>query len=156
MVYTIRNHCEEDPTISYDDGARKIFLYTRGTEGTPSQELKDILKYIEKSTNDNVTNQSIASIQELVNKVKRRTDIGVNYMKSWEIEEILRRDSYKEGFNNGFSDGFSDGSTKGQQEMQEKINQLNLLLSEAGRTNDILKAAQDKDYQEGLFKEFNL
>ena len=26
MVYTIRNQCEEDTTIPYDDGARKIFL----------------------------------------------------------------------------------------------------------------------------------
>ena len=69
MVYTIQNHCTEDASIPYDDGAKKIFLYTRGTEGSPSQELKDMLKYIEKSTNDNVTNQDIASIQELVTKV---------------------------------------------------------------------------------------
>ena len=40
--------------------------------------------------------------------------------------------------------------------MQQKINQLNLLLSEAGRTEDIIKAAGDKAYQEKLFKEFDL
>ena len=48
MIYTIRNHCEEEPSIPYDDGATKIFLYTKGTEGNPSQALKDMLKYIEK------------------------------------------------------------------------------------------------------------
>lgn len=33
MVYTIRNQCVEDGSIPYDDGAKKIFLYTKGTEG---------------------------------------------------------------------------------------------------------------------------
>ena len=70
MVYTIRNSCIEDPTVDYNDGATKIFLYTKGTEGNPSQELKDMLKYIEKSTFDNITNQDIASISDIVEKVK--------------------------------------------------------------------------------------
>ena len=46
MVYTIRNHCDEVPSLNYEDGARKIYLYTKGSEGNPSQELKSILKYI--------------------------------------------------------------------------------------------------------------
>ena len=50
-----------------------------------------MLKYIEKSTNDNVTNQDIASIQELVNKVKRKREVGINYMKSWEMEELAEK-----------------------------------------------------------------
>lgn len=148
MVYTIRNQCIEDPTIPYDDGAKKIFLYTKGIEGNPSNALKDMLKYIEKSTNDNITNQDIASIQELVNKVKRKREVGINYMKSWEMEELAR----KEGYNNGFS----DGNIKGNQEMLEKMNQLIVRLTALGRTEDIIKSAQDKIYQEELFKELGL
>ena len=52
MVYTIKNQCIEDNTVSYEDGAAKLFLYTKGTEGkpgNPSQNLIDMLKYIEKS-----------------------------------------------------------------------------------------------------------
>lgn len=49
--------------------------YTKGTEGNPRQELVDMLKYIEKTTDDNVTNQDIASIQRLENN-----DYG-NYKK---------------------------------------------------------------------------
>ena len=30
MVYTIRNLCEEDPEMEYDDGARTIFLNVKG------------------------------------------------------------------------------------------------------------------------------
>lgn len=148
MIYTIRNQCTEDPSIPYDDGSRKIYLYTRGTEGNPSQALQDMLKYMENSTDDNVTNQNIASIQELVNKVKRKKEVGISYMKSWEMEELARKQGYNDGFDSGFNDGFNDG--------QEKLNRLNLLLAEAGRTDDIIKAAGDKAYQQKLFEEFNL
>ncbi|MBO5524191.1 MAG: Rpn family recombination-promoting nuclease/putative transposase [Roseburia sp.] len=36
MVYTIQNQCLEEASLPYDDGAKKIFLYTKGTEGNPS------------------------------------------------------------------------------------------------------------------------
>ena len=32
MVYTIQNSCKEVPSLAYDDGARKIFLYTKGKD----------------------------------------------------------------------------------------------------------------------------
>ncbi len=156
MVYTIKNHCEEDNSIPYDDGARKIFLYTKGTVGNPSQALKDMLKYIEKSTDDNVTNQDIASIQQLVSKVKHKKEVGINYMKSWEMEKLARDEGYREGFDTGFSDGFNDGFSDGSKDATEKINKLFLLLSEAGRTDDIVKAACDTTYRKQLFDEFGL
>ena len=45
MVYTVKNSCIEDSSVAYDDGARKIFLYTKGKEGKPSQKLKDMLNF---------------------------------------------------------------------------------------------------------------
>lgn len=50
---------------------------------SPSQALKDMLKYIEKSTEDNIINEDIASIQKLVTKVKSKKEVSINYMKSW-------------------------------------------------------------------------
>ena len=49
-----------------------------------------------------------------------------------------------------------DGMQEGIQKGQERINQLNILLSEQNRSEDIIKAATDRDYQERLFKEFHL
>ena len=40
MVYTIKNSCIEVPELEYEDGAQTIFLYTRGREGNPPEELK--------------------------------------------------------------------------------------------------------------------
>ncbi|MBQ9926859.1 MAG: hypothetical protein IJO65_02680 [Lachnospiraceae bacterium] len=138
----------KDNSIPYDDGARKIFLYTNGTEGNPSQALKDMLKYIEKSTAENITNQDIASVSELVNKVKKHKEVGINYMKSWEIEQMAR--------NEGYSEGRNIGCKEGQKEMQEKMTKLTLLLSEAGRLDEMVKAAKDKEYLNSLLQEFNL
>lgn len=132
MVYTIQNQCLEDTAVSYDDGAKKIFLYTKGTEGNPGQALKDMLKYIQNTTDYNITNQDIASVHELVNKVKHKKEVSISYMKSWEVEEMARMDG------------------------RNRVNQLIIKLTEAGRTEDIIKAARDIEYQETLFEEFDL
>lgn len=144
MVYTIQNQCMEDNTISYNDGAKKIFLYTKGTEGNPSKSLKNMLKYIEKTTDSNITNQDIAFIHNLVNKVKHKKEVGINYMKSWEVEEMARKTGLQQGMQEGLREGCN------------KVNQLNIKLSIAGRIDDILKAANDSKYQEQLFQEFEL
>ena len=39
---------------------------------------------------------------------------------------------------------------------ENRINQLNIELSKRGRTEDILKAAVDNEYQKKLLKEFEL
>ena len=113
MVYTIQNQCIEDPSMSYEDGATKIFLYTRGTEGKPSQELRDMLKYIEKTTNENVTNQTIETINNLVNKVRQNREVGINYMKSWEYEKMIRDEATREGLAEGRALGLEEGLTEG-------------------------------------------
>lgn len=113
MVYTIRNQCEEDTTIPYDDGARKIFLYTKGEEGNPSQKLKDMLKYIEETTDENVTNQDIDTIHHFVKKVKRRKEVGINYMKSWELERIYREEGRQEGLQEGLQEGRQEARLEG-------------------------------------------
>lgn len=89
MVYTIENHCVEDASVCYDDGVKKIFLYTKGTEGNPGRELQDMLKYMEESTEENVTNPDIEKVYRFVQKIKHKAEIGVNYMKSWEWDENI-------------------------------------------------------------------
>ena len=140
MVYTIQNQCIEEKALGYNDGSQKIFLYTKGTKGNPSQALKDMLQYIERTVEDNVTNHNIDTIHQLVTKVKRKKEVGISYMKSWERDDWMREEGYDDGFNDGF----------------EILNQLNLRLAESGRTDDIIKAARDKEYCNQLLHEFGL
>ena len=64
----------------------------------------------------------------------------------------LFADEFKENRKKGLQEGRQEGLQKGRSE----INRLILKLSELGRTDDILKAAQDPAYQEQLLKELHL
>ena len=46
VLYTIKNRCLEEPEMNYDDGAETIVLYTKGTKGTISEELRQFLNYM--------------------------------------------------------------------------------------------------------------
>lgn len=131
-----------------------------------------MLKYIQKSTDDNVTNQDIATIQQLATKVKRKKEVGINYMKSWEYEKWVRDDAFKSGYEDGFdagksdgfedgfeagkSNGFNDGFNDGFIDGADKTFELIRRLKEAEREEDIEKAACDKEFRQQLLKEFGL
>ena len=89
MIYTIRNKCEEVPSMPYDDGAHTIFLYTKGTEGNPPEELKQLLRYMEHTTEGNAQNDNLRNIQQMVNIVKQDKEVSLEYMKFFEREEML-------------------------------------------------------------------
>lgn len=152
MVYTVQNHCIEDPSIAYSDGMKKIYLYTKGTVGNPGKSLWDMLQYMEKSTEDNVTDENIAKIHRLVNRVKRDKEVGINYMKSWEWEQMIQ----KEAWGRGLEEGREVGLKEGREEGRGKINQLNLKLIETSRTEDLIRAARDSEFQKKLLEEFGI
>ena len=91
MIYTIRNMCEEIPSLKYDDGARTIFLYTKGTEGKPPKEISQLLHYMEHTTTENAVNDSLKSIDQMVNAVKHDKEVSLSYMKMIEWEKMLIR-----------------------------------------------------------------
>ncbi len=101
MVYTFQNQCVEDDAVAYDDGASNIILYTKGTQGNPSQELQDMLHYIERTTADNITNQEIDNVHRLVDKVKSRKEVDLSYMKSWEWDKYNQKIGWEEGREEG-------------------------------------------------------
>ena len=168
MVYTVKNQCVEAPDIPYEDGAKKIYLNTKGTEGTPSQALKNMLKYIENSIAENVTDTNIQAIHNYVSEVKQDREVGVQYMKSWEREALIREEGKEEGRQAGLEEGRKTGIEEGRKsgleegrksgilEGEQRINQLILKLKEAGRIEYIIKAASDVEYQQQLLKEYGL
>lgn len=99
--YTFKMYCEEDPSIKLDDGAVRIFLNTKGTdqEGV-SQELIDLLKYIEHPDEKQARNSEsprIEKIHKRVCKIKASEEMGVRYMQAWEEKIYIRRDGIEEG-----------------------------------------------------------
>ena len=145
MVYTVRNRCIEDASIPYDDGAGKIFLYTKGSEGKPSQELRDMLKYMENTTEENVTNRDIEALHRLVCKVKERREVGISYMKSWEYEQMCREEARNEGLQEGREEGRQEALADAQ--LSAIRNLMLKLKMTAEQAMDTLEIAGDKRTQ---------
>ena len=90
MIYTVRSMCEESPELPYDDGARTLYLYTRGTKGDLPEALRQLLRYMEQSTEENAVNDSLRQLHHMVETVKRDGEVALTYMKSWDREERIR------------------------------------------------------------------
>ena len=87
-----------------------------------------------------------------MSEVKQDKEVGVQYMKSWEREALIRAEGKEEGRQAGFEEGRKSGILEGEQ----RINQLIFKLKEADRIEDIIKAASDAEYQQQLLKEYGL
>lgn len=99
--------------------------------------LVNFLQYVGQETDEAETDDDyVRLLQEQIKRIKQNRDWEGKYML---LEEMMR-----------------DEREEGRQEGQERMSQLILLLSKQNRTGDIVKAAADRDYQEQLFKEFNL
>ncbi|MBQ6806488.1 MAG: hypothetical protein IJO97_03545 [Lachnospiraceae bacterium] len=74
---------------------------------------------------------------------KNRSEVVGMLLEEFDVdkyERSLRREGYEEGMEQG----------------EQRINKLIILLTEQNRTDDLVKAAQDKEYREKLFHEYNL
>lgn len=128
--YTIENRIQETGK-ALNDGSQTIILSTKGkNQSEVPVELVRFLQYVAQETDEAETEDDY---------VKNRDWEG-KYML---LEEMMREERME---------GMQEEIQKG----QERINQLNILLSEQNRSEDIIKAATDRDYQERLFKEFHL
>ena len=105
MVYTVRNRCVEEPDINYEDGALNLFLYTKGKSGVISQELKELLRYLEDTRWQNAVSESLKEVQSMVDQVKCDKEVSISYMKSYERDRIIRNEGRAEGKIEGLTDG---------------------------------------------------
>ena len=108
MIYIVKNIVVENKDLVYNDGITKIFLYTKGTKGG-SKELKDFLTYMENTTLSNAVDKELQELQEIVNNVKGREDVGECYMTLQEMIDYEKRDSYEDGLKNGHKNGLDNG-----------------------------------------------
>ncbi|MBO5088647.1 MAG: Rpn family recombination-promoting nuclease/putative transposase [Lachnospiraceae bacterium] len=113
MVYTFKTSCVESPSLPYNDGITTIFLYTKGIKGNPSQSLVNVLQYIENTDEKNAINSALRNIQHGVTRIKNDGEVGVRYMKYWEIKENARQEGHKAGLAEGHKAGLAEGHKAG-------------------------------------------
>lgn len=112
MIYTVKDMVTENNQIVYNDGVSKIFLYTRGTIGG-SQELKELLNFMEHSTYENAIDAELSDIMDIVNTTKSDPKERGRYMGIMGVIDYEKRDSYNEGIELGRSEGIQTGIIQG-------------------------------------------
>ena len=105
VLYTIKNRCLEEPEMEYDDGPETIVLYTKGTKGSILEELRQFLNYMENTDQNNAVNEDLKDIQKMVDVVKRDGEVSLQYMKSFEHDQLM----YAQGEAAGREDGLRAG-----------------------------------------------
>lgn len=132
MCYTVRNRILEEPDIEYRDGAVSLFLFTKGRQGG-NKTLSQLLRYIEDSVEENATTKELKALHNYVTEIKHRKEVGVRYMKSWELEQMWRREARIEGLAEGRAEGRKKGCIEG------RIQSVIELLEYKGQIPDDLR-----------------
>ena len=133
--------CDEIPGLKLHDGATRIFLNTHGTdvEGV-SEELIQLLRYFEQTTEENAAashSQKIEKLQKRVEEIKKNEEVGIRYMNAFEEKMWERRE------------GEMIGEKRGRQEIARRMVEMNMaldIISKAtGLTEQELKALKQKN-----------
>ena len=143
MVYTIKNGCVEVPEMPYDDGAQTIFLYTGGDSGDMPEGLPQLLHYMERSVSENAVTQELKELHRMVTAIRQDGEAGLAYMKSFEIEQRIRKEGIKEGIQQGIKEGREEGRSAGLTEgRMEEIVELGRQFDRP--EEEILRLLQEK------------
>ena len=117
----LKMKCEEVPELKLDDGATRIFLNTRGKHPElVSPELIELLKYMERSTDEVSSECKSKRIQEMhrrVCQIKASEKAEVKYMQTWEEKILIKQ----EGIAEGRLEGRLEGKLEEKQELTRKL-----------------------------------
>ena len=133
--------CDEIPGLKLQDGATRIFLNTHGTDAEGvSEELIQLLRYFEQTTEENAAgshSRKIEKLQKRVEEIKTNEEVGIRYMNAFEEKMWERREGEKRG------------KKSEQREIARKMVEKNLdlvLIKEmTGLTEQELKALKKKN-----------
>ena len=118
--YTFHMRCDEIPGLKLHDGATRIFLNTHGTDGKGvSEELIQLLRYFEQTTEENAAgshSQKIEKLQKRVEEIKRNEEEGIRYMNAFEEKMWERREGEMIGEKRGKKIGERIGEERGRKE----------------------------------------
>ena len=143
MIYTIRNICEEVPEMNYDDGARTLFLYTKGKKGKITKELRELMHYLEDTREENAANEDLKRIHEMVKVVKRDSEVSKEYMKIFERERMIR----EEGIEKGLEKGREEERANTERERQRAEAEARRANEQALRANEQARRANEAEQQ---------
>lgn len=137
--------CDEIPGLKLQDGATRIFLNTHGTdEEGVSEELIQLLRYFEKTTEENAAgshSRKIEKLQKRVEEIKKNEEVGIRYMNAFEEKMWERRE--------GEMIGEKRGKKSEQREIARKMVEmkmaLDIIAKATGLTEQELEALKKRN-----------
>ena len=145
--------CDEIPGLKLHDGATRIFLNTHGTdEEGVSEELIQLLRYFEQTTEENAAgshSRKIEKLQKRVEEIKKNEEVGIRYMNAFEEKMWERREGEMIGKKIGERIGEERGKKSEQREIARRMVEKNLdlvLIKEmTGLTEQELKVLKKRN-----------
>jgi predicted transposase/invertase (TIGR01784 family) len=90
MCYTFENRCIEEPNLSLEDGARRIFLNAVGKIGG-REDLSELLRYFVDSREQNALNETTKQLHQMVEQVRKDQEVGKRFMKAFERDYYMKK-----------------------------------------------------------------
>ena len=111
MLYTFKNKCVELPELEYDDGITFMYFNTKGTKGG-SEAIRNMLRFIEDSTDENVVDEATREVAEYMHEVKASPEMESGFMTLGHRMDADRKASREEGIGIGENIGIDIGQVK--------------------------------------------
>lgn len=127
----------------------------------PNERLRNLLKYVrtqEVSPGDGLVERIDESVRH-VNSDKEWVAMAIHLPTieedaQWRGELKGKRIGMEQGLRQGKAEGKAEGRAEGRAEGEASYAQLAAKLVAAGRSDDLVKAAEDDAYRANLLKEF--
>ena len=144
-IYTFKERCDEDDMFLNDGTVKHFFNCTYMGADIPN-EISKLYDYIRNGkTESDLTKR----IETAVKRGRLNSVWRAEYMK----ELALLQDAKDEGIEEGIEIGTEKGIKIGTERAEESYGKLILRLTDEGRTEDLIRAAQDKEYRKALMDE---
>ncbi len=121
-------------------------------------DVKQVFDFIRFSNDKEKLKELITTDQSYVFLEEDACDMVLAYAgedKMFKIKEKYRKGG-KVNMCQGLREWMEDERNEGKIEERERMNQLIILLAEQARTEDLIRAAKDMEYQEYLFEELGI
>ena len=137
-----------DPNLCLpmEDEAYKIVLNTACTPEKVPEGLRPLYEY----SNDPSKSEGSALVKAIDERVKKFNG------RDWRWRQVTLEYMMREEYQKGKAEGLAEGKELGAAAATERLNKLNLLLKDAGHTEDLFRSMEDPVYQQQLFEEFGL
>lgn len=121
-VYTFENTCREEPGLLFGDETVKVIVNTRGETGEISEELKEVIRYLNDGTISGQYSQELdTAVIAVKSNEERRLEYMTLAMHDMEIREEAREEGRAEGLEKGKEEGKENATVSGLRTVMKKM-----------------------------------